>query len=133
MVQIKRFQTKKSANSGKSGMFNLAYAQICQQEKVDEPVDFPIEGLDIAEFVKSDVNADGVSTVYDLYAITNHFGSLNGGHYTAYAKGIDGNWYDFNDSHVSSAGNRIKSSAAYLLFYRRRDLPADSQIDTAES
>mmetsp|Transcript_31098 Transcript_31098/g.47492 ORF Transcript_31098/g.47492 Transcript_31098/m.47492 type:complete len:116 (-) Transcript_31098:412-759(-) len=29
MIQIKRFTSKKSAKSGKSGFFNLAYAQIC--------------------------------------------------------------------------------------------------------
>mmetsp|Transcript_1956 Transcript_1956/g.3405 ORF Transcript_1956/g.3405 Transcript_1956/m.3405 type:complete len:240 (+) Transcript_1956:2248-2967(+) len=51
MVQIKRFQSKKSANSGRSGFFDLAYAQICQQEKVSEPVDFPLEGLDIKEHI----------------------------------------------------------------------------------
>ena len=45
-----------------------------------------------------DCAANGVSTVYDLYAIVNHFGNLNGGHYTAYAKNPDGNWYDYNDS-----------------------------------
>ena len=45
-----------------------------------------------------DCEANGVSTVYDLYAIVNHFGNLNGGHYTAYAKNPDGNWYDYNDS-----------------------------------
>ena len=48
MLQLKRFTSKKSAsNSGRSGFFNLAYAQICQQEKVDEPVDFPVDGLDV--------------------------------------------------------------------------------------
>ena len=104
-MQIKRFQTKKSASnsnsSGRSNFFNLAYAQICQQEKVDEVVDFPTEGFDIKPYVKMDCDAEGISTVYDLYAVSNHFGSLNGGHYTAHAKGIDGEWYDFNDSRVS--------------------------------
>ena len=99
----------------------MAYAQICQQEKVDELVDFPVEGLDIKPFVKMDCDAAGISTVYDLYAVTNHFGSLNGGHYTAAAKGVDGEWYNFNDSSVSSIGTgRVCSAAAYVLFYRRR-------------
>jgi ubiquitin carboxyl-terminal hydrolase 4/11/15 len=52
MLQIKRFQSKKSANNGKSGFFNLAYAQICQQEKVSELVEFPLEGLDIEPYVR---------------------------------------------------------------------------------
>ena len=91
---------------------------------MDEPVDFPINGLDVKDYVKMDCKAEGVNTVYDLYAVTNHFGSLNGGHYTAYGKNPDGNWYDFNDSQVSSSGEKgICSSSAYLLFYRRREDP----------
>ena len=48
--------------------------------------------------------------------------NLNGGHYTAFAKNIDGNWYDFNDSSVSSESpSNLISGASYLLFYRRRE------------
>ena len=123
MIQIKRFQSKKgAAKSGKSGFFNLAYAQICQQEKVEEFVDFPTDGLDLKNYVKMDCAKAGISTVYDLYAVVNHYGSLNGGHYTACGKNIDGEWYNFNDSSVSSAAReRVQSSAAYVLFYRRRE------------
>jgi len=78
-------------------------------------------GLDIKQFVQQDCESMGISTVYDLYAVTNHFGSLNGGHYTAYGQNIDGKWYNFNDGSVGHAdSDRICSSAAYLLFYRRR-------------
>jgi ubiquitin carboxyl-terminal hydrolase 4/11 len=71
-----------------------------------------------------DCKKEGVNTVYDLYAVTNHFGSLNGGHYTAFGKSPDGNWNNFNDSNVSGAGPKIIcSSSAYLLFYRRREDP----------
>jgi ubiquitin C-terminal hydrolase len=71
-----------------------------------------------------DYKAEGINTVYDLYSVTNHFGSLNGGHYTAYAKNPDGNWYNFNDSSVSGASKSdVCSRAAYLLFYRRREDP----------
>ena len=69
-----------------------------------------------------DYKAAGVQPIYDLYGISNHFGSLNGGHYTAYGKNIDGKWYNFNDSSVSSSsGKSVVTDAAYLLFYRRRD------------
>ena len=76
-------------------------------------------------YVKSDCNKEGISTVYDLYGVVNHFGSLNGGHYTAFGKGIDGNWYNYNDSSVSNASKKeLTSPAAYMLFYRRRELPS---------
>ena len=40
-----------------------------------------------------------VEPLYDLFAVSNHYGGLGGGHYTAYAKN-NGKWYDFNDSSV---------------------------------
>lgn len=83
-----------------------------------------------------DCEANGISTVYDLYSIVNHFGNLNGGHYTAFAKNPDGNWYDFNDSQVSGANlNNLCSSAAYLLFYRRREdtVPKPTSSDLGDS
>lgn len=60
-------------------------------------------------------------TKYELYAVSNHYGSLGGGHYTAYAKN-DGSWYSFNDSsvHKSSPGE-VVSREGYLLFYLRAD------------
>lgn len=60
---------------------------------------------------------------YDLYAVSNHFGSANCGHYTAFGKNAkSGEWYNFDDSSVSgvSAESVIGSSAAYILFYERR-------------
>ena len=62
--------------------------------------------------------------IYDLYAVDNHYGGLGGGHYTAYAKNpLNGQWYHFDDSSVRPVSNpesTVTSSAAYLLFYRRR-------------
>ncbi|KAK2827813.1 hypothetical protein FQN49_007313 [Arthroderma sp. PD_2] len=63
------------------------------------------------------------SMIYDLIAVDNHYGGLGGGHYTAYARNfVDGNWYEFNDSHVTMKRDpsSVVTSAAYLLFYRRR-------------
>ena len=61
--------------------------------------------------------------MYDLFAVSNHYGSMNGGHYTAYAKNnITQDWFDFNDSKVSKISeNEIIEKGAYVLFYRRRD------------
>jgi ubiquitin carboxyl-terminal hydrolase 4/11/15 len=44
-----------------------------------------------------------VNYKYDLFAVSNHFGGLGGGHYTAFAKNpLNNKWHDFNDSMVSS-------------------------------
>ncbi|BGP41272.1 hypothetical protein JCM10449v2_005249 [Rhodotorula kratochvilovae] len=108
------------------------------RDKLDDLVDFPIDGLDLTPWVEGDkvekrlaeelgagvapVISEPDSLTYDLYAVSNHFGGLGGGHYTAFAKNHEnGRWYDFDDSRVSEISpDRIKSSAAYLLFYRRR-------------
>lgn len=61
--------------------------------------------------------------IYELYAVSNHYGSLSGGHYTAYAKNKE-RWFSFNDSSVSSVSESqvtSRSSGAYILFYRRKE------------
>ena len=131
VVHLKRFSTQ--------GRF---------RDKLDVLVDFPIEGLDLSERVLAP--EEGKSLVYDLFAVDNHYGGLGGGHYTACAKNFkDGVWYDYNgkiipkscpltfvthgspDSHVTSRPspeNSIITSAAYLLFYRRRTTPPDIHL-----
>lgn len=92
------------------------------RDKIDAFVDFPIHGLDLSG--KALKEEDRNENVYDLYGVSNHMGGLGGGHYTAYAKNekLD-QWYNFDDSHVSPVRDveTIKSSSAYLLFYRRRN------------
>ena len=58
---------------------------------------------------------------YELYAVSNHLGTMNGGHYTAYAKNpISGSWFDFDDTLVTKiAKEKIVSKYGYVLFYRR--------------
>ncbi|KAL6986520.1 ubiquitinyl hydrolase 1 [Sarracenia purpurea var. burkii] len=90
------------------------------KNKLDTFVNFPIHNLDLKKYVKfKDVL--GQSHVYELYAISNHYGGLGGGHYSAYAKLIDENrWYHFDDAHVSPVSEAdVKTSAAYVLFYQR--------------
>ncbi|KAG7468755.1 ubiquitin carboxyl-terminal hydrolase 8, partial [Solea senegalensis] len=56
---------------------------------------------------------------YGLYAVSNHYGGLDGGHYTAYCKNaLKQRWYKFDDHEVSEIStSSVKSSAAYILFY----------------
>ncbi|KKF95951.1 Ubiquitin carboxyl-terminal hydrolase 12 [Ceratocystis platani] len=92
-----------------------------RRDKLDHKVDFPLEGLDLEKHVLH--KESGKKEIYDLIAIDEHYGGLGGGHYTATARNfVDGNWYNFNDSSVSRVRDptNVSSSAAYLLFYRRR-------------
>ena len=99
-----------------------------RRNKIDTYIDFPLEGLDLSEFVMS--WKEGEKPIYDLYAVSNHFGGLGGGHYTAYAKDDDGKWCNFDDSRVTEdvSESDIVSAAAYCLYYRRRDVP---EVDTS--
>ncbi|XWW97606.1 hypothetical protein V2A60_005591 [Cordyceps javanica] len=92
-----------------------------RRDKLDVLVDFPIEELDLTARVVE--KEEGKSEVYDLIAVDDHYGGLGGGHYTAYAKNfVDGRWYNYNDSSASlvSDPQSVITSAAYLLFYKRR-------------
>ncbi|XP_021934283.1 ubiquitin carboxyl-terminal hydrolase 8 isoform X2 [Zootermopsis nevadensis] len=78
-------------------------------------VDFPFH-LDMSQFTL----VPGQRYVsYDLYGISNHYGTMEGGHYTAYCKNAEyGKWYKFDDHEVSEiSNNSVRSGAAYILFY----------------
>jgi len=115
------------------------------RERLDNLIDFPIDNFDLTEFV---IGPKEHPPIYDLYAVSNHFGGMGGGHYTAYARHRDDNqWYRYDDSSVSSVNNsEIVSRAAYVLFYKRRDVswtafdisldqnkPQESSEDTDDS
>ena len=86
--------------------------------KIENIVDFPIEGLDLTKYLPN----QNEKYIYDLFAVANHVGGLQGGHYYAYCKNCkDGEWYEFNDSHVGKIDkNKVCSETAYVLFYSRR-------------
>jgi ubiquitin carboxyl-terminal hydrolase 4/11 len=90
--------------------------------KLSTHVDFPIDGLDLQPYILHKSSEEGQAYIYDLFGISNHFGGLGGGHYTAYAKNWRENeWYSYDDSCCSKASSsRIVTDAAYNLFYRRR-------------
>ncbi|TKY48709.1 Ubiquitin carboxyl-terminal hydrolase 8 [Spatholobus suberectus] len=87
------------------------------KNKLETYVDFPVDNLDLSAYIS---HGNGESFHYTLYAVSNHYGSMGGGHYTAFVHRGGDQWYDFDDSHVHPISKeKIKSSAAYVLFYRR--------------
>ena len=102
------------------------------KEKLEDKIIFPVEGLDMTQYVLSAHPSEGSNgespLLYDLYAVSNHYGSLSFGHYTAYCKNpLSGKWYDFNDSSVSELDSvdEVVSGASYVLYYKRRDFFPD--------
>ena len=53
-----------------------------------------------------------------MIAITNHYGTVSGDHYTSYCKLPEGDiWYNCDDSTVIELITHMNTSAAYMLFY----------------
>ena len=88
--------------------------------KNDADVKFPIWDLDLTEFCER--SREDERYLYDLFAVSNHDGSLHGGHYTAYAKTIGENkWFEFNDSIVQQLDpDMMPTQGAFALFYERK-------------
>jgi len=92
--------------------------------KLRNLVKFPIEGLDMGKYIHYKENEnENNDYIYDLFAVSNHDGDLNGGHYYAYCKNIyENKWFEFNDSCVSEINdNNIVSKSAYVIFYKKRN------------
>lgn len=82
-------------------------------------VTFPLENLDMTPYVaKSELRSMSPKT-YQLYGVSNHYGSMESGHYTAFCKsGVFGKWFKFDDQVVSAIDKTdVVSSAGYILFY----------------
>ncbi|KAK4337397.1 hypothetical protein RND71_043344 [Anisodus tanguticus] len=60
----------------------------CTRDKIDNFIEFPLYGLDLKNFCSSSQRNLENKTIYDLFAVINHFGGIYGGHYTATAKTV---------------------------------------------
>jgi ubiquitin carboxyl-terminal hydrolase 8 len=91
------------------------------RSKVDNTVDFPINGLDLTKQVLGPIDPEA-PPIYNLFGVSEHSGpTANSGHYTATIRNsVDGQWYRCNDSHVGlTSGEASITGGAYLLFYQR--------------
>uniref|UniRef100_A0A8C3WWU3 ubiquitinyl hydrolase 1 n=1 Tax=Catagonus wagneri TaxID=51154 RepID=A0A8C3WWU3_9CETA len=114
-----------------------------RRNKLSTLVKFPLSGLDMAPHVaQRSTGPKGApgpwpswkqpaclptsyppDFLYDLYAVCNHQGSLQGGHYTAYCRNsLDGQWYSYDDSTVEPLlEDEVITRGAYILFYQKRN------------
>ncbi|CAL9703107.1 unnamed protein product [Knipowitschia caucasica] len=78
-------------------------------------VSFPLTNLDLGPYGP----VDSGPMLYNLYAICNHSGTVNMGHYTACCLDENG-WCLYNDSSITQVSeNQLQTNQAYVLFYKR--------------
>ena len=106
IIDIKRFITSMTGRSKKNQQF----------------IDIPINNVDFSKYVEGYAKE---TYIYDLYAICNHHGQIDGGHYSATIKNANGKWYNFNDTQVTEIlinDNIISGNTPYCLFYRKKKI-----------
>ena len=82
--------------------------------KKENYVDIPMRQSSLGDHVLSGANLAS----YDLYAVSNHHGTMNGGYYASYCKPPQGDvWYQCDDETATRLRTPVKTSKAYLLFY----------------
>ena len=88
--------------------------------RINKHVDFPIDNLDLTQYVHG-YNKE--SFVYDLYGVCNHMGSLQGGHYTAFVRNYANQWIHYDDETNQKVKDlsTLVSPSAYCLFYRKKN------------
>ncbi|XP_021270309.1 ubiquitin carboxyl-terminal hydrolase 43 isoform X1 [Numida meleagris] len=123
------------------------FRQVAQRRhKLSTLVCFPLRGLDMAPHLAPGggrwqhplrpPRGCPPDALYDLYAVCNHHGSMQGGHYTAYCcNSLDGRWYSYDDSTVEEVReDEVSTRSAYILFYQRRNaIPAWSASSAARA
>ena len=73
------------------------------RQKLQTGVSFQMTQLDMSNFVVG----PKPTTRYNLHAVSNHYGTMHGGHYTAFCKSVyDKKWYKFDDQYVTEMSPR---------------------------
>jgi len=89
--------------------------------KVKTKVNFPINNLDLSKVFE--VCPGQPKPRYNLIAITNHKGSLMGGHYYTHIRSTRSGqqWHQLSDEIVKPVfnSNNLITNHAYMLFYER--------------
>ena len=105
-IQLKRFYQDDHGNWGKKQNF----------------VDFDLS-FDVGSYVRACGGKKNNYREFTLYGVANHFGTMEGGHYTAYCYSqVYDKWHKYDDHEVSSMSpGNVKTSAAYILFYSAKN------------
>ena len=121
--------------------------------KINDYYEFPLE-LDMSKYMSENKN-DPELNKYVLKSVVVHMGNCEGGHYYAFIKNKNDQWYEFNDTQVTpfdinflkeegfggeeeylNNGNKEvnkKNRSAYLLFYEKLNQSDCEQFDNIEA
>lgn len=85
--------------------------------KKTDLIDFPLQDLDLSKYIRG---YNAYKYKYDLYGICNHIGNIMGGHYTAFVKNTENQWFHCNDTIIEKIEYPLQmvTPMAYSLFYR---------------
>ncbi|XP_041917263.1 ubiquitin carboxyl-terminal hydrolase 47 isoform X2 [Alosa sapidissima] len=150
-TQQKSPQTESCTDSGAENEGSCHSDQMSNDFSTDDGVD---EGICLDSAGSTErVLKPKSSLTFELFSVMVHSGSAAGGHYYACIKSFsDGQWYSFNDQHVSkitqddirktyggSSGSRgyyssafASSTNAYMLIYRLKDPTRNAKYLDAE-
>ncbi|XP_027696573.1 inactive ubiquitin carboxyl-terminal hydrolase 50 [Vombatus ursinus] len=106
------------AKAPKTVIFHLKRFD-CQcrvKRKLRTDIHYPLNNLDLSPYIYPLFRKH---PKYSLCGVVNHFGDLDGGHYTAFCKNtVSQTWYSFDDTRVCEIpDSAVQTAAAYLLFY----------------
>lgn len=120
LLGLKRFETRGGSKGGARVCESYSSRKVSTHVRVDSR-----DVLDLSSFcnpagLKAAAKEGRPSPRYELIAVADHTGSINGGHYTAHGRCIlNGSWVEFNDSLVMPANPpKGSSSTAYMMLYR---------------
>jgi len=106
-----------------------------QSKKIHTHVGFPLDGLSMGQYTTPEVlnarfgdrmhpqalYADPEASMYDLFSVVCHAGTLDSGHYWSFVR-VGGQWYRCDDACVSRASTEeVRAAQGYLFFYGRRE------------
>lgn len=98
-------------------------------EKINTVINYPLNGLDMSQHCINQnyaIRTGEQKPIYDLYAVSNHFGRMGFGHYTAHCRdlstdGTNTQWYTHDDASCQPCSESdVVSQAGYVLFYQLR-------------
>ncbi|EAR94488.2 ubiquitin carboxyl-terminal hydrolase (macronuclear) [Tetrahymena thermophila SB210] len=100
-----------------------------QNLKLNDPIDIPIDNLDLSPFMKQFDQYDQQLTQYELLGIVEHEKQLGGDSYNTYIKNYKNNmFYKFSNSQFKpfDIATNIKDIQPYLLFYKLKQKPQNA-------